>query len=195
MSRPDLRAVILVEGASDQRAVVTLARRRGRDLAAERVEVVAMGGVTNIRAHLERYGPLGLDVTVAGLCDAGEVGWLRRGLQRSGFGANVDESSIDRLGFFVCDADLEDELIRALGTEAVERIIEAEGELRSFRTLQKQPAQLGRPLVEQLRRFIGSRGGRKLRYARAFVDELDLERVPSALDAVLDATLESTTPS
>jgi hypothetical protein len=35
---------------------------------------------------------------------------------------------MERHGFFVCTLDLEDELIRALGIEAVERIIEAEGE-------------------------------------------------------------------
>ena len=33
----DARAVVLVEGASDQTAVETLAARRGRDLAAERI--------------------------------------------------------------------------------------------------------------------------------------------------------------
>lgn len=39
-----LRAAVLVEGASDQAAVEALATRRGRDLAAEDVAVVAMGG-------------------------------------------------------------------------------------------------------------------------------------------------------
>ena len=39
-----LRGVVLVEGTSDRRAVETLARRRGRDLQAEGVAVVPMGG-------------------------------------------------------------------------------------------------------------------------------------------------------
>jgi predicted ATP-dependent endonuclease of OLD family len=39
-----LCGVVLVEGASDRRAVETLARRRGRDLQAEGVAVVPMGG-------------------------------------------------------------------------------------------------------------------------------------------------------
>ena len=52
---------------------------------------------------------------------------------------------MEALGFFVCEADLEDELIRALGPDAVEAVVEAHGELGSFRTLQKQPAWRGRP--------------------------------------------------
>ena len=186
MERSELRAVILVEGTSDQRAVEALARRRGRDLAADSVSVVAMGGVTNIRRHLEHYGPHGLGLPVAGLCDVGEERWLARGLERTGFGGAVDRAAMEELGFFVCDADLEDELIRSLGTDVVERIVEAQGELRAFRTLQKQPAQRGRTVADQLHRFMGSRGGRKIQYATALVDALDLGRVPRALDAVLD---------
>jgi hypothetical protein len=85
----------------------------------------------------------------------------------------------------VCEADLEDELIRALGTARVERVIDDEGELRSLRTLQKQPAQQGRPVEAQLRRFIGTRSGRKLRYARLLVEALDLGHVPRPLDRLL----------
>ena len=185
MDRSELRAVILVEGTSDQRAVEALARRRGRDLAADGVEVIAMGGVTNIRRHLDEYGPHGLDVLVAGLCDVGEERWVRRGLERAGFGSDLDRAAMERLGFFLCHADLEDELIRSLGTDTVVRIVEAEGELRSLRTMQQQPAQQSRPLDAQLRRFMGTRGGRKIHYATALVDALDLGRVPRPLDAVL----------
>jgi predicted ATP-dependent endonuclease of OLD family len=39
-----LRGVVLVEGMSDRHAVETVARRRGRDLQAEAVAVVPMGG-------------------------------------------------------------------------------------------------------------------------------------------------------
>src|SRR5207253_2012249 len=38
------RAVVLVEGRSDEIAIRTLAARRGRDLAAEGVSVLAVGG-------------------------------------------------------------------------------------------------------------------------------------------------------
>jgi hypothetical protein len=89
------------------------------------------------------------------------------------------------LGFHVCVADLEDELIRCLGPAAVERVVERQGELGSFRTFQRQPAQRERSLHDQLRRFLGTRSGRKGRYARLLVDALDLSRVPGPLDRLL----------
>src|ERR1019366_10270846 len=81
--------------------------------------------------------------------------------------------------------DLEDELIRALGVASVEHIIQAHGEIRSFRVLQKQPAQQGQSPERQLHRFMGTRAGRKSQYARLLVDALDLARVPRPLDRVL----------
>ncbi len=177
-----VHAVVLVEGRSDQAALEALARRRGRDLAAEGVVVVSVGGATTIGRFLDHFGPAGLDLTLAGLCDAGEVGAYERALQRAGL-----RGDLEQLGFHVCHADLEDELIRALGAEAVEAVIDAEGELRSLRTLQQQPAQRGRPVEAQLHRFLGSKGGRKVRYGRLLVEALDLADVPRPLDAVLDA--------
>ena len=59
------------------------------------------------------------------------------------------------------------------------------GDLGAFRTLQKQPAWRGRPLHEQLRRFMGSGGSRKVRYARLLVDALEPERIPRPLAVVL----------
>jgi hypothetical protein len=182
-----LRAVVLVEGASDQAAVETLAARRGRSLGAEGVAVVAMGGATNVRAFAERYGPRGLGVGLAGLYDAGEEGAVRRGLAAAGVAVAPGRPGLEAAGFHRCDADLEDELIRALGPAAVERVVAAQGELRSFRILQNQPAQRGRSHDAQLRRFLGVRSGRKLRYARLLVEALDLARVPAPLDGVLAA--------
>jgi hypothetical protein len=92
---------------------------------------------------------------------------------------------MERLGFYVCVADLEEELIRALGSAAVEDVLEAQGDLASFRTLQKQPAWRGRSTEEQLRRFMGSGGRRKIRYARFLVEALDLGRMPRPLVRVL----------
>jgi hypothetical protein len=89
-------------------------------------------------------------------------------------------------GFFVCSADLEDELLRALGTEAVLAIIAAEGELQAFHALQRQPAQRGRAVEAQLHRFLGVKSGRKARYARALVDALDPRNVPRPLARLLD---------
>ena len=181
----DVRAVVLVEGISDKCAVEALAERRGRSLEAEGVSVVPIGGAQSIGRFLNLYGPPGLDVRLAGLCDAGEEGDFRRGLERAGLGSDLTRADMEVLGFYVCVADLEDELIRALGADSVEQVVDAQGELRSFRTLQKQPAWHGRTTEEQLRRFMGSGGSRKIRYARLLVDALDLTRVPRPLDLVL----------
>jgi OLD-like protein len=182
----DLRAVVLVEGISDQVALETLAERRGRNLGAEGVSVVPMGGAQSIGRFLNLLGPQGLDVKLAGLCDAAEEGEFQRGLERAGLGSHLPRADMERLGFYVCVADLEDELIRALGTASVEQVVDAQGDLGSFRTLQKQPAWLGRSNEEQLRRFMGSGGSRKIRYARLLVDALDLGHVPRPLDLLLD---------
>jgi hypothetical protein len=178
---------VLVEGASDRAAVEALAARRGRDLAAEGIAVVSIGGASNVGAYVSQFGPGGADLRLAGLCDAGEVHMFRRALERAGFASGLDRAGLEALGFFVCDADLEDELIRALGVEAVEAVVASLDELTSLRTLQQQPAQRDRRRDQQLRRFMGTRGGRKIRYASALVDALDLARVPWPLDRLLAA--------
>lgn len=177
-----MNAVILVEGISDQRAVEVLAARRGRDLEAEEVAVVPIGGAHAIGAALERYGPSGLGLKLAGLCDAGEEHAFRRGLERAGLGTNLDRAGMEALGFYVCDTDLEHELVRALGVETVLRIVDEQRELSSFRTFQKQPAKRELDIEEQLWRFMWNR---KIRYATLLVEALDLDRVPRALDGVL----------
>jgi hypothetical protein len=184
--RGGARAVVLVEGASDQRALEVLAARRGRDLDAEGVLVVPMGGASAIGRFLEALGARGLDVRLAGLCDAGEEGDVLRGLERAGLGSHRSREEMEALGFFVCVADLEDELIRALGAARVEDVVAAQGELRSLRTFQQQPAQQGRAVEAQLRRFMGTRSTRKLRYAGLLTGALDLAAVPRPLDGVLN---------
>jgi hypothetical protein len=181
----DPRAVVLVEGTSDQVALETLAQRRGRDLATERVSIVPIGGAQAIGGFLERFGPQGLGVKLAGLCDAGEERDFRRGLERAGLGSDLGRAEMEALGFYVCEVDLEDELIRTLGAGAVERIAHAQGELGAFRTLQKQPAWRGRPVEEQLRRWLGSGARRKIRYARFLVEALEPDQVPRPLNLVL----------
>jgi len=182
---PAPRAVVLVEGLSDRRALEALARRRGRDLAAEGVAVVSMAGSKNITRFLELFGPGGFDVRLAGLCDAPEEDDFRRALKRAGLGAGPTRESMERLGFFVCVRDLEDELVRALGADGVRRVIEARGEASKFRTFQQQPEWRDRPVEEQLRRFLGVGSGRKIGSAAQLVGALDLHRVPRPLDAVL----------
>lgn len=146
-----------------------------------------MGGATNARGFLERFGPNGLGLRVAGLCDANEEGWFRRGLERAGFGPVPSRTHMEAMGFYVCDADLEDELIRAVGVEGMEALIDGQGELASFRVMQRQPAQRGRAVDQQLRRFMGARSGHKLQYGRLLAEAVELAAIPEPLVQVLAA--------
>lgn len=186
MGLVETNTVVLVEGLSDQLALEVLARRRGRNLEREGIRVVAMGGATNIGHFLDRYGPNGLDIRVAGLYDSAEERFFRQGLERVGIDVSPSSAALEERGFFVCTADLEDELIRAIGAGQVEQLVEAQGEIASFRRLQRQPAQRDRTLHDQLRRLMGGRSGGKLRYAGIMAEAIDLDRVPRPLDAVLD---------
>ena len=179
------RAVVLVEGISDQLALEALAKRRGRLLDEEGISIVPMGGSKNIGSFLDRFGPRGLDATLGGLCDAAEAVDFRRGLERAGFGADLTRAHMEELGFYVCVEDLEDELIRSLGPASVEQLVHAQGDLESFRIFQRQPAQRERRVEEQLRRFMGTRARRKILYAPLLVNALDLDRIPRPLDGVL----------
>ena len=167
-----MRGAILVEGTSDQLAVATLARRRGRDLDAEGIAVVPMGGYGNLPRVLQRYP----GVRLAGLYDIGEERHFRRALDCT------DRAELERAGFYACDRDLEEELTRAVGPGEVRRVLAEQGELRAFETYRKQPAHRGRTLEEQLHGFMWNR---KQRYAVLLVEALDLGRVPRPLDQVL----------
>jgi hypothetical protein len=182
---PDAVAVVLVEGISDQIAVETLAVRSGLDLAAGRTVVVPTGGVHAMARYLTQFGPAGAGLKLAGLCDSAEEEVLRRGLVRAAVGSADSRTEMERLGFYVCVEDLEDELIRAIGPAEVEPIIDSQGDLGSFRSLQRQPEWRGRATEAQLRRFLGSGSTRKLRYARLLAGAVDLDQLPHPLDGVL----------
>ena len=177
----DTRWLVLVEGPSDRAAFETLARRSGHDLERERVEVVSIGGAQAIGRVLSHLSP---DVRVAGLCDEGEVGAFGRALERVGIGPAGTRSELELLGFYVCEPDLEGELIHSLGAAGVEAVLERSGKLSSFRTFQRQPQWQDRPVEDQLRRFFGSSAG-KIRHAPLLVEAIDLERVPRPLAALL----------
>jgi NAD(P)-dependent dehydrogenase (short-subunit alcohol dehydrogenase family) len=165
---------VLVEGRSDEIAVRTLARLRGRALDAEGVSVLAVGGAQAIGRTLAVYAASGADTTLAALCDRQEEPAVRRALERSGLSR--------RVGLFVCERDLEDELVRGLGVAATEAVLGAHGKLGAFRTYQKQPAHQTRRTSDQLRGFLNNW---KVELAGALVEALDPSRVPRPLDGVL----------
>lgn len=178
--------IIIVEGISDQIAIETLARRRERDLEAEGVVVVPVGGAQAVARYLRRFGPHGERRHLAGLCDSDAAELVRRALHRCGIGTPASVDAMAELGFHVCIENLEDELIRAVGPATVQRVLDAQGELRAFRTFQRQPEWRGSPTEAQLQRFLGSKSRRTLRYAKLLIEAVDLDSAPAPLDAVLD---------
>ena len=181
----DARAVIVVEGVSDQVALETLAGRRGRSLEADGVVILPLGGAHAISRHLPALGPLGANLRLGGLCDAGEAEIFRRALVKAGLGTPRTHEEMAQLGFFVCIQDLESELVRAVGPARVEALLEAHGDLGAFRTLQKQAPWRTRELEAQMRRFLGSGARRKIRYAHLLVAAVELGCVPPPLEAAL----------
>jgi hypothetical protein len=182
MADGKLRSVVLVEGPSDGAAVRALAQRWGHDLDAEGVSIEAMGGYGNLGHFLERYGPSGLGVRLAGLYDGPEERHFKRGLARAGFGSSLTRADLEGFGFYACDANLEEELTRALGPDGMEGLFESQGELTAFRTYRKQPAHRHERIEAQLSGFLWNR---KLEYGALIVNALDLDRIPRPLAGVL----------
>jgi len=160
---PGGQVVVLVEGASDAAVVELLVDGTGPGL-----QVVAMGGVTNVAHHVRRLADRSPAPVVLGLCDAGE----RRFLERA-------DPPLDAI--LVCDRDLEEELIRAVGPARVLAVLEELSDLERFRTFQGQPEWRDRPLGDQLRRFAGTRSGRKTVLAPALAARLGPGEVPAPL--------------
>ncbi|MET9801641.1 TOPRIM nucleotidyl transferase/hydrolase domain-containing protein [Streptomyces sp. NPDC006368] len=176
-ARLRVRAVALLEGPSDVAAVIAPAASRGRNLEAEGVCVLPMGGAMNVGRFTRLLGPPGPGLDLTGLCDEAERRHYARGLERAGAAQQ---------GFFVCAADLEDELIRTLGVARVEELVRAEGDLGALQTFLRQPAQRGRT-AQQQQRFLGTKKGRKIRYGHVLVEALAPDRVPAPLDGLLTA--------
>jgi hypothetical protein len=179
------RTIVLVEGLTDLAAIHALAKRRGRDLDEEGITTVAIGGATRIWRFLDVLGPRGRNAKIAGLFDIGEERHFRRAFEQTGFRADLSQSDMETLGFYVCDADLEDELIRSLGADAVLHVATAQGDLGRFRAFQRQPEWREQNHAAQLRRWLGTGSGRKIFYANLLVNALDLNRVPAPLDGLL----------
>ena len=174
---------VLLEGVSDVAAVRAVARRLDVDLSS--VQLVDLGGVTNVRRVLLDIVHARPDAGFLGRCDAGEVRFVLRALDVAGLGV-AHERELPSRGFFVCHADLEEELIRALGTARTVAVIEGLGLGTKLATLQQQPAWQGRPLAEQLHRFCGVASGRKELLAGALAAELKPSEVPVPLRRLVE---------
>src|SRR5438874_12193215 len=155
-SIPGVGTIVLVEGVTDELALTLSARRSGRDLEAEGVSIVPINGAHAISRFLRQLAAEEPEARLAGLYDEGEEDVIRVALERAGYGPNLDRSRLERVGFFACVADLEDELIRAAGETNLARLIELEGDGQPWRTFRNQHAWQGRPVDQQFHRFIRS---------------------------------------
>ena len=175
-----VRTLVLVEGNSDAGAVRALADLLGCDLDLHHIQIRSADGVTNFSQVLVEFVHKHPGAEFCGMYDVADERRVRRALTHAAIPVAAHES-LESAGFFACVADLEDELIRALGTEGVERVLEAQGELTSFRRFQAMPEHRSTPVDQQLRRFLGTRATRKIRSAQRLVEALGLARLPRPL--------------
>jgi hypothetical protein len=191
----EIRLLVFVEGESDANAVRALADLLGCDLRLHHIQICSAGGVTNFSSLLREFARAHPNGQFCGMYDLAEQRHVRRALTNAAIPVAAHDS-LESFGFFACTADLEEELIRALGAEAVERVLGAQGELVSFRRFQAMPQHRLTPVDQQLHRFLGTRATRKIRSARRLVEQLDIDRLPRPLVQLATRILEvaSTTP-
>lgn len=176
----DVGTLVLVEGRSDAAAVLALADLLGCNLGLRHIQISAAGGVANFSQVLVNFVRMHPNADVCGMYDIADEWHVRRALTAAAIPIDAHVSP-ESVGFFACDADLEDELIRALGAESVERVLDAQGELASFRRFQAMPQHRHSTMHRQLHRFLGTRATRKIRCARFLVEKLDPARLPGPL--------------
>ncbi|GMA18969.1 hypothetical protein MM440_04650 [Arsenicicoccus piscis] len=179
----DSSTIVLLEGVSDVAAVRAIMRTNGIDETG--IELRDLHGVTNVGRVLSEIRQLTPDVDVIGMCDAAEVRFVERALEADGCPV-TDASDLPAYGFFVCDADLEDELIRAIGPVRAVEVIERAGLGPKLAALQQQTAWRDRPLAEQLHRFCGVASGRKEQAAGELAGALTRDELPEPLAMLLD---------
>ena len=169
---------ILVEGESDRVAVVTLAPRFGVDLDAENITVTVIGGAGNFGRAIPEATAQGH--RVGGLYDEKEERFVAGALNRQ------EGEDLTRQGFFACRPDLEMELVRAVGAAEMTPLLEANGDLKTFRNFQDQPKYRDAEALDQVRHFIAASGARKAKYAAIMAEAVPFESVPEPLEGIVN---------
>lgn len=182
--------LVLLEGPSDVAAITAVLGDSLAGAGHASYALVDMGGVTNVGAHLRRAAEHRPAPRMIGLCDAGEAGVVVRALQR--LGRDVEEpADLAAEHFFVCERDLEDELIRALGPDTCLGLLEEVGLAPRFASFSRQPAWQGRPLVQRLHRFCGIASGRKVMLAGVMAAALGPGQLPAPLAGLVGSLRRS----
>lgn len=103
------RSLILVEGPSEEIITRRVAELRGINLDREDISIVSLGAANNFPNAYNLFGPNGFNIAVSSLVDKAEAHLLA-----STLGVNEDQLATNNV--VICDADLENEYIRALGS-------------------------------------------------------------------------------
>lgn len=176
------RTVLLVEGPSDYLAVREAARVLGVDLDANGAAIVSLQGAGLLETYLRLLGPSGLDLELAGLCDLdAETDWQAK-LASAGFQIN-DRATMNSAGFYVCDADLEAELVAAHGDQSVLNIIHQDGEGPRFTALANDPRYQGLTQTQLLEVFARKN---KVRRSPRFMGALSPQAIPQPVRDLLN---------
>jgi len=168
---------LLVEGDSDRAALEAVAPQLGLDLAAEAITVTVIGGAGNFGRAIAEAAAAGH--RVGGFYDEKEERFVADALNRQ------PGEDLTRQGFFACRADLEQELVRAVGVAAATGVLESRGDLKGFRSFQGQAAYSALDAEEQLRRYLQANGARKATYAAALAEVVEYESVPEPLSGLV----------
>lgn len=112
--------VVLVEGAADRIILQRVAEVLDKDLDRIGASLVEMGGAGDVGYVLTLFGRKGFDVPLSVLIDFDAVSDTAKSY-------GVSEDALEDSAVFVCNKDLEDEYVAALGAEAVWTAIEESG--------------------------------------------------------------------
>jgi hypothetical protein len=176
--------VILVEGFSDFLATRVLAATLGVELDAAGVSLISLDGADVLVHYLRLFGPGGLDLDLRGLCDADHEGEWQTRLTQAGI-AVTDRETMNAAGFYVCDPDLEAELLGGLDSNRVAAVIAADGGQGLFDSYANQPAHQGRS-TEELQLGFVQKPKAKIRWAPLIAAEMGPEEVPAPLRSLLE---------
>ena len=143
-----------------------------------------MEGAGGLGTFLKLLGPAGFRLKLAGLCDADKEADWGRILKLAGVCTAETRAALEQARFYVCNCDLEDELIRAFGVPQLLQLIEEVGDRPAFDLFCGQPLHKPKSTEEKLRAFLATKG-KKVRYAPLIVESIDVTKLPAPLEGVL----------
>jgi predicted ATP-dependent endonuclease of OLD family len=178
---------MFVEGPSDRLAILSLAKKNNLSLDSLGVSVIALNGAGILTWFLKLFGPTGFQLPVCGICDLDHLSQWSKVLENLGLGKSLSRSEMEKIGFFVCDRDMEDELVKALGDAAVLQAIDENGDTQDWNVFCQQPNNKTLARAAQIRAFLAAK--RKVIYAPILVSKLSAT-VPRPLQQVLDFAIQ-----